>query len=132
MNPNLVLSSCLFVIPTYYAYMCSAYGVAFLSFVCLLSSIINHSYANKISIIDTILVNIIGVFYTIHAIVYYARSKIMWFLITITCAICAIVLWSVNTNNNDNLHAIIHVLATIGMITYVKGLVEQNKSIVVI
>jgi hypothetical protein len=68
MNPKLVASSCLFTIPAYYAYTSHIYGVAMLSIVSLVSSIINHVYCRQtIRNIDTILVNLIGVFYTICA-----------------------------------------------------------------
>jgi hypothetical protein len=128
MNPKLVASSCLFTIPAYYAYTSKVYGVAMLSIVSLVSSIINHVYCRQtIRNIDTILVNLIGAFYTVHAIVYYMRTSSVCFLVTIVCAICAIGLWYLNTRilkrDSDSVHAAIHVFATIGMVAYIRGLI---------
>jgi hypothetical protein len=54
------------------------------------------------------------------------RTSIIWFLVTIACAICALGLWYLNTSilkrDSDSVHAAIHVFATIGMVAYIRGL----------
>lgn len=130
LNKN-VYSSLLFLFPAMYAYyLLPPYSNIMIgSIICLITSVINHYYKSKHTIIrkiDIVLVNSIAGYFILHCLVKLSITfySIMMYLLSVITM--GVYIYIKNKDFTNEYHYLVHILANAGIMFYIKALKNES------
>ena len=118
MNPVLVSSSLLFLVPLFVSLALGQHLVSIGTAICLATSLANHYYETKpLQYLDIVVVNTIAAYFTLHS-VKCSRNAGHFMVVAIALTTMGYYLYTKRSKKPPHWHAVVHLLASVGIVVY--------------